>query len=253
MNLLNGILAFGAFAFTVPLVIHLLFRSRYTTLDWGAMYLLESVIRVNRRRMQLTQILLLLLRCLIPILLAFCLARPVWQDLTAFTGDAPRTLVIAIDDSRSLSVMPSGGEPLIETAKKQVSDVLKTLTRRDEVMIVRGSRLGAVVPKMGVSQALTKIRKLDAVSGPVSATALLEAAIEASREGTHPRRQILLVSDFQDNTFQSGDLEELRAITDTERASPDTTNLIVDVLSVQPAWDEISNVSVDEVSLNSPV
>ena len=58
MTLLNGLLAFGALAFTVPLAIHLLFRSRFRTVDWGAMHLLDTVIRVNRRRIQLLHLLL---------------------------------------------------------------------------------------------------------------------------------------------------------------------------------------------------
>ena len=81
MNFINGILAFGAIAFTVPLIIHLLFKSRFKTVDWGAMHLLEDVVRVNRRRLQVSNLLLLLLRCLIPAVLAFLLARPV---LTGF-------------------------------------------------------------------------------------------------------------------------------------------------------------------------
>ena len=63
MTFLNGLLAFGALAFTVPLAIHLLFRSRFRTLDWGAMHLLDSVVRINRRRIQLLHLLLLYRRC----------------------------------------------------------------------------------------------------------------------------------------------------------------------------------------------
>ena len=36
MTLLNGLLAFGALAFTIPLAIHLLFRSRFKTVDCEA-------------------------------------------------------------------------------------------------------------------------------------------------------------------------------------------------------------------------
>ncbi len=103
MTLLNALLALGALAFTVPLAIHLLFRSRFRTVDWGAMHLLDSVIRINRRRIQLLHLLLLLLRCLLPVLLAFCLARPVLTGFRSLPGDAPQSLVLAIDDSRSMS------------------------------------------------------------------------------------------------------------------------------------------------------
>ena len=58
MTFVNGILALGALAFSVPLVIHLLFRSRFRTVDWGAMHLLDTVVRINRRRIQLLHLLL---------------------------------------------------------------------------------------------------------------------------------------------------------------------------------------------------
>ena len=103
MTLLNGLLAFGALAFTIPLAIHLLFRSRFKTVDWGAMHLLDTVVRVNRRRIQLLHLLLLLLRCLLPVLLALCLARPILTGFQTLPGDAPQSLIIAIDDSRSMS------------------------------------------------------------------------------------------------------------------------------------------------------
>ncbi|MEO1617444.1 MAG: BatA domain-containing protein [Planctomycetota bacterium] len=253
MSFLNGVLAIGALAFTIPLVIHLLFRSRFRTIDWGAMYLLESVVRVNRRRMQLTQLLLLLLRCLIPILLAMCLARPVWQSITSFAGDAPRTLVIAIDDSRSLSLTPPGQPPQLERAKEQIRIALENLTRRDEVILVRGSRLGVVPAKMGMSQALSKVRKLDAVAGRVSAAALLDAGLAACRDATHPRRQILLVSDFQENTVGVSELDAAKRLAEKMERGSTETFVVIDLLDLSPDWEEVSNVSVDEVSLQSPV
>ena len=47
MTLLNQILAFGAAAFLIPLVIHILNRRRFRSVEWGAMHLLESVLKVN--------------------------------------------------------------------------------------------------------------------------------------------------------------------------------------------------------------
>ena len=58
MTYLNGILGWGALAFSIPLIIHLLNRSRYREVQWGAMHLLESVIRVNHRKFHLEQLLL---------------------------------------------------------------------------------------------------------------------------------------------------------------------------------------------------
>ncbi|WP_372897326.1 BatA domain-containing protein, partial [Stieleria sp.] len=256
MSLLNAALAFGAFAFTIPLIIHLFFRSRFKTVDWGAMYLLESVVRVNRRRMQVTNLLLLLLRCAIPVLLAFCLARPVWTGLRALAGDAPKTLVIAIDDSRSMSLTPPGEPSRIEVAKQELRTVLADLTRRDEVMLVRGSRLGAVPSKMGVSDALAGLRKIDAQGNAVSIGQLVDAAIAAADEGSHPRRQILVVSDFQAGAVDTATLEAARRIAETNKieAESDRGNrLVIDMLDVGTHWDDLANVSVDAVTIDSPV
>src|SRR6056297_3506313 len=109
MTLLNSMLALGALAFTVPLAIHLLFRSRHRTVDWGAMHLLNRVVRINRRRLQLLQILLLLLRCLLPVLLAFTLARPLLTGWRSLPGDTPESVVLVIDDSRRMSATIDGG------------------------------------------------------------------------------------------------------------------------------------------------
>ena len=77
MTFLNGILALGAVAALVPLIIHLFNRSRFKIVAWGAIHLLESVLRKNRRQVELEQIILLIIRCIIPILLALALARMV--------------------------------------------------------------------------------------------------------------------------------------------------------------------------------
>lgn len=84
MTFLNVALAFGAAAVVIPLLIHIFNRSRFKIVNWGAMHLLESVLRVNRRQVQLEQIILLIIRCAIPILLALCLARMVVTEWGPF-------------------------------------------------------------------------------------------------------------------------------------------------------------------------
>ncbi|MEO1527580.1 MAG: BatA domain-containing protein [Planctomycetota bacterium] len=254
MSFLNAALAFGAFAFTVPLIIHLFFRSRFRKVEWGAMHLLENVVRVNRRRMRLTNLLLLLLRCAIPVLLAFCLARPVITGFQSLAGDAPKTLVIALDDTRSMSATPPGGESRLERSKRELRGVLDDLTRKDEVILVRASRLGAVPATMGASEAAAALRKITATGGAVPVGDLLQAAHDAAASGTHARRQILLVSDFQSNAMAASTLETARQIAQSTDAESETlTRPAVDLLNVGGGSETLSNVSVDEVSVQSPV
>ena len=84
MSFLNGALALGALTALVPLVIHLFNRSRFKVIKWGASHLLESVLRKNRKQIQLEQWIILIIRCAIPLLLALALARMVVMNWNSF-------------------------------------------------------------------------------------------------------------------------------------------------------------------------
>ena len=255
MNFINGILGFGAFAFTVPLIIHLLFRSRFKTVQWGAMHLLDNVLRVNRRRMQLTQLLLLLLRCAIPMLLAFCLTRPVLTGSRAGSGEIPKTLIIALDDSLSLAAAPEGEQPRIEYAKAELTKVLNELTRRDEVILVRSSRLGAVPGKMGASEAANVLRRVSAQGDAVPLGRLIESAVSATQQASNDRRQILLVSDFQTAALDSASLEISRQVASELEAdvAAELNAPVIDIMNVAAPWNQLNNVAIQSVELTSPV
>jgi hypothetical protein len=84
VSFLNGALVLGALTALVPLVIHLFNRSRFKVIKWGASHLLESVLRKNRKQIQLEQWIILIIRCAIPILLALTLARMVVMNWNSF-------------------------------------------------------------------------------------------------------------------------------------------------------------------------
>ena len=84
MSFLNGALVLGALTALVPLTIHLFNRSRFKIIKWGASHLLESVLRKNRKQIQLEQLIILIIRCAIPVLLALTLARMVVMNWNSF-------------------------------------------------------------------------------------------------------------------------------------------------------------------------
>ena len=53
MTFLNAALLAGTFALAIPIIIHLFHKSRFKVVQWGAMHLLEAVIRQNQRRVRL--------------------------------------------------------------------------------------------------------------------------------------------------------------------------------------------------------
>ncbi len=252
MTLLNGLLAFGALAFTIPLAIHLLFRSRFKTVDWGAMHLLDTVVRVNRRRIQLLHLLLLLLRCLLPVLLALCLARPILTGFQTLPGDAPQSLIIAIDDSRSMSARDGGETGMSRMGRLQqaLNAIVGGLSRRDEIILIRASDVGSPAASMGVQEALRQIKMLKTEYGPVDLDRLVRAAVEASDESSHPQRRVIIASDFQSQMVHSGVLESLERMATSLSAM--TIRPVISFLNFGQDSEQLANVSVDSIDIESP-
>jgi len=87
MTFLNWIMLAGLGAVAVPIVIHLLNRSRARIVEWGAMRFLEASLASRSRRILIEEIVLMVLRCLIMALAALAVARP-------FLPSRPTILVV---------------------------------------------------------------------------------------------------------------------------------------------------------------
>lgn len=246
----NSLLALGAMALAIPLTIHLLFRSRFTTVDWGAMHLLDSVVRINRKRLQWMHLLLLLLRCLIPVLLALCLAQPIFTAWRALPGDAPQSVVIAIDQSLSMSARDDSGTARFDQARSGLIDLLEQLSRRDEVLIVSSGHVANPADSLSPMQAIQRLRKSQPFSGAVHIPGLIDAAVNASENAEHSNRRIVIVSDFQSQDLANSTLDGLRRA--SERLKKSMPAPVVSLWNLGGASETLKNVSVDSVVIDSP-
>ena len=68
--------AAGIFLAAIPIIIHILNRRRYKTVNWAAMEFLLRAMKKNRRRLKFEQWILLATRCAVLVLIATALARP---------------------------------------------------------------------------------------------------------------------------------------------------------------------------------
>lgn len=248
MTLINGLLALGALAFTVPLAIHLLYRSRFRTVSWGAMHLLDTVVRTNRRRIELMHWLLLLLRCLLPVILAFCLARPVLTGFRALPGDVPQSVVIAVDDSLSLSARDADGTPRIDRVKRQLASLIGNLSRQDEVILVSPRESGPV-ESVGPAMALSKLNAITASGGPTNLGSLVRAAVDAANQARHGDRRVLVVSDFQSNMVDEAAIESLSGLQTT--LANQTIQPSIQFWNLGVDSSQLANVSVESVRSDS--
>ena len=198
MTFLNGMLLGGALAFLVPLLIHLFHRSRFRAVHWGAMHLLESAVRMNRRRIRIEQWLLLALRCAIPVALAACMAQPVLIGLRPLAGDVPASAVLVLDDSYSMQARPVR-QSNFHQALAAASQVLRALPRGSQVSAITMGKPAPVLesPTFDVGELAEQLGVLHADQGPVRAAAALEAAAAIMAGMTHAQRDLVVISDFQ--------------------------------------------------------
>lgn len=131
MTFLNIALIGGVLAFNIPLIIHLLNKNRYQRVDWGAMFLLEQVVRQNRKRVKLEQIIMLLVRCSIPVLLALAMAQPILSGWQKLMGSTPGSTVVMLDSSYSMQARDEGARALsrFDLAREQTQGVLNALLK----------------------------------------------------------------------------------------------------------------------------
>ena len=111
----------GLIAISAPIIIHLLNRRRFKRVDWAAMDFLLEAQRLNKRRVKLEELILLILRCLAIILIGLFLARPSLNvDMRGVLKAEQTERVIVLDDSLS---MGSGGKE--EVPIERLSNVLE--------------------------------------------------------------------------------------------------------------------------------
>ena len=117
----------GVAAIASPIIIHLLNRRRFKIVDWAAMEFLLNANRRNRRRIQLENIILLILRCIAIFLVGCLLARPFFPNEANLLGNQQQfDRIVVLDDSFSMNVR-TGNKKLFEVAKEKVKEFAKVL------------------------------------------------------------------------------------------------------------------------------
>jgi hypothetical protein len=204
MTFLNAILLAGASAFLIPLLIHLFNRRRVVVVRWGAMHLLHEVIRQRRRRMKIEQWLLLAVRIAIPIVLALCLARPVFTALRSF-GLGKTSLVVLLDDSYSMRAAATGGSPA-ERARQDLTRILDELPGGSDVQVIlAGGTPSALLdePTTVTEEISGRLAEVNSLAGPVRVNDALQAAVAALGRSQNAAREVIVLSDFQAGDWQA--------------------------------------------------
>lgn len=119
----------GLIAIASPIIIHLLNRRRFKIIDWAAMDFLLIANKKNRRRIQLENIILLILRCIAIFLVGFLLARPFFPNDSNLLGNNQQfERIVVLDDSYSMNVR-IGNTTVFQKAKDKIKEFAQVLAK----------------------------------------------------------------------------------------------------------------------------
>jgi Mg-chelatase subunit ChlD len=218
----------GLLLASIPIIIHLLNRRRFKTVDWAAMDFLLRAMRKNRRRVRFEQWLLLAVRCSVLCLLGLALARPLGCEDTSIAALAARRSglhVIVIDNSYSMSY--EADRPAAKTHLDQAKLLAKQLIDRftsggESIAIITAGQPAAsliAAPVFDPVVAKSAVDRIEQGYGATDLSGALELAGKIARDETRqPNKFLYLFTDSTRSAWQNQKSEQSLQSTGRELA-----------------------------------
>ncbi len=218
----------GLAALAVPVAIHLIQREKNTVIAFPSLMFVRRVPYESVRRRKIRHWALLALRLLALALIVGAFARPFFRSggMAAMAGGA-REVVVLVD--RSYSMRYGDRWTRAQAEARTVFDALGPADRAS--LIFFGT--GAEVALQSIDDGARLAGALAAATPGTEATRLapaLKVAGTIVAESTRPRKEVVLISDFQKNAWVPSDEDRLpagTAFTPVAITDVDTRNLSV--------------------------
>jgi hypothetical protein len=233
----------------LPLVVHLLQRSRYRNVRWGAMMFLSEAGPRRDRRAKIRESILLAVRMGLVALLALALARPAIPPADA-GADSPASVVILLDRSASMNVQESGPERM-DSARRAALSALASLRPGDEAALI-------LIPAQNPQpiRFTTDLPDLAATLGEVRAATVGGAEIKSGLQSAatllagagNARRHIILIADRQAASWE-GVTREFAKDFDAPFSSALAATMSISWIPV--GGTEAGNVAIESVEFTS--
>jgi hypothetical protein len=222
-ELLHPWMLLGLAAMALPLIIEWLFRRRRQRIAFPAMrYLMNPK---KRRRVQLQDLILLLVRTVVPGLLVVALARPLLRpEAGQGTAQAPRHVAIVLDGTYSMG-QSIGQTTAFALAQAMAQDVLRGLPKGTEVSLVYlGQRpelfKDRTADRDSVHDAIGRAKVSDMAGRMADAVAFVDKLLAEgtgntpSPPGGRGEGEVYIISDLQRSTWAATpeDQRDLQAL-----------------------------------------
>lgn len=234
MTFLTPLFLLGLAALAIPVLIHLTQRERTTVVQFPSLMFLKKIPYESVKRRRLRDLLLLALRAAALALIIAAFARPFLRgsELVASGGGA-REVVLLLDRSYSM-----GSADTWARAQQAARQALQGLTGLDRVSLVLFSSSAELVLRSSadVSRVVAEIDGAQPSAGATRYAPALKVASSVLAESSLPRKEAVLVSDFQRVGWQPDEAFRLpsgSAFTPVAIPSSSGVNLAVTPISVQ--------------------
>jgi hypothetical protein len=204
MGFLSPWMLLGGLAVGIPIAIHFFFRSRYRTVPWAAMKFLLAAIEQTSTRLKFQELLLLALRCLLLLVLALAMARPI-STLSRGTGGGDAIDAVLVFDTSYSMTAQDGSQSRLARAQKTALDIIDKLPPHSGVQIIAGSSkaelLGPLAPG-NIDQAKQIVRDLKVQHLPTDYSASIQLAKSVLEKASASNKALFFFSDLQKSGFE---------------------------------------------------
>lgn len=196
MAFLNPIFLLGAMAAALPVLVHLVRRTRAVKLEFPSLMFLRRIEQKTIRKRRLRNLLLLALRCAALLLLALAFARPYFTSANSnSTANSQSSSVILVDDSYSMRY----GD-VFNRARQAARERINDAGPNEQIALVLFSQgYDILMPlKQGGAEALALADQMQPGLGSTDYLQAIQAAVSLLKDADSRDRRIYLISDFQD-------------------------------------------------------
>ena len=238
MGFVAPLVLVGLGALAIPVLIHLIQRERKRVVEFPSLMFLRKIPYQSVRRRRIRDWLLLAMRLAALALIVLAFARPFFRrsELAAAAQNGAREAIILVDTSYSMEY----GDRW-QKAKAAATDAIRGLGPGDRASLVLFSSAAEVAVRSAADRGRLESGVAAAATGPGATryAPALKLAGSLLGESALPRREIILISDFQRRGWEQTPgrddvkLPERTTLTPVNVASGETANLSVTPVSLQ--------------------
>ncbi|MBW3630600.1 MAG: BatA domain-containing protein [Gemmatimonadetes bacterium] len=228
----------GLAALAVPILIHLTRRQTKESVDFPSLMFVARVPHRSTARRRIRNWPLLLMRCLAIALITLAFARPFLQREEASAAPVltgARETVILLDRSYSMSYGDRWAR-----AKQEASARIESMRTNDRVSLILFDSRSEAAAESSPDKAM--LRAALGAAGPSSRATRYSPALRYAERlltaSPHPRREVVVISDFQRNGWEkdAGEARSIRfpagtVITPVSIGNPNPSNVVVGSVS----------------------